>query len=133
MDAIQAAALSARLPYLDARNERRRAISGRYRAAFGSTSTRIHGDAMKTVAHHSVAVTDHRDSLAQHMSSRAIGCAVHYPFLVSEMPGVDAIVAAGGVPVAASMRDRMLSLPCFPELSEDELAHVVSAIGEWNG
>jgi dTDP-4-amino-4,6-dideoxygalactose transaminase len=132
MGALHAAVLSARLPYLDARNAARRAISNRYRAAFDTRFARVHGDALTTVAHHSVVVTDHRDRLAQHLESRGIGTALHYPFLVSEMPGLRVPTPPSDAPVAASLRDRMLSLPCFPELEEEEVAHVVQAIGAWN-
>ena len=51
---------------------------------------------------------------------------VHYPWLVSEMPGLT--VTGGPTPVAAERRDRMLSLPCFPELTDDEVDSVVDAV-----
>jgi aminotransferase EvaB len=132
MDALHASVLSARLPFLDERNERRRAISADYRAVLDGRVARLHGDAASTTAHHSVVVTNHRDQLADHLESRAIGTAVHYPFLVTEMPGVDVSAPAGSFPVAASLRDRVLSLPCFPELLDDEVAHVVDVIGRWS-
>lgn len=132
MDALHASILSARLPFLDERNEARRAISAQYRAAFDGRLARVHGDARTTTAHHSVVVTEHRDDLASHFAARGIDTAVHYPFLVTEMPGLGTAEPAGGVPNAASLRDRTLSLPCFPELRDDEISQVLDAIGEWN-
>lgn len=132
MDSLQAAALSARLPFLDSRNAARRAISGRYRASFDSSFARIHGNAKTTVAHHSVAVTLHRERLAGHLAAHGVETVVHSPYMLAEMPGIAAHAPANGAPVATSLRDRTLSLPCFAELTEAEVAHVVEAIGEWN-
>jgi dTDP-4-amino-4,6-dideoxygalactose transaminase len=36
------------------------------------------------------------------------------------------------VPVAAGLRDRILSLPCYPELSDDEVGRVVTALEGWS-
>ena len=125
LDTLQAAVLSARLPFLDARNERRRAIASRYRA-----SVELHGDPVTSVAHHAVALLDsreRRDALRDRLAGLGIMTAVHYPWLVSEMPGLT--VAGGPSPVAAERRDRMLSLPCFPELTDDEVDRVCEALG----
>ena len=132
MDAIHASILSARLPFLDARNSARREVANKYRDVFEDRAARVHGDRLTSVAHHCVVVTDHRDQLASHLDSRGISSSVHYPFLVTEMPGIAAVPPLTGVPVASSLRDRMLSLPCFPELTDDEIAHVVEAIKEWD-
>jgi dTDP-4-amino-4,6-dideoxygalactose transaminase len=132
LDALHASVLSARLPFLDARNLERRAISAQYRAALAGRLARVHGDPETTTAHHCVVVTEHRDGLARFLESRRIGTAVHYPYLVTEMPGLVSSGPSGGVPVAASLRDRVLSLPCFAELRDEELAYVLNAIGEWN-
>ena len=129
LDPLQAAVLSARLPHLDRRNERRRVIHAAYRQALLGTGIALHGDAGSTVAHHAVVVSPQRDALARHLADRGIRTAVHYPFLVSEMPGLG--VAPADTPVAAKLRDRILSLPCFPELTDAEVARVADALAEW--
>jgi len=124
LDTLQAAVLSARLPFLDARNERRRGIANRYRAHL-----HLHGDPDTTVAHHAVALLEDRaarDALRDRLSGLGIMTGVHYPWLVSEMPGLT--VDGGPSPVAAGRRDRMLSLPCFPELTDDEVVAVCEAL-----
>lgn len=123
LDTVQAAVLSARLPFLDTRNERRRKIAHRYRELVS-----LHGDPATTVAHHAVALLDDeaaRDALRDRLTTRGIGTAVHYPWLITEMPGLDVV---GSAPVAADRRDRMLSLPCFPELTDDEVDRVCEAL-----
>ena len=45
------------------------------------------------------------------------------------MPGLRA--EGGETPVAAALTRRILSLPCFPELTDEEVQHVESALQEW--
>jgi len=127
LDELQAAVLRARLPHLDPRNARRRSIANRYRDL-----VTLHGDARVTVAHHAVALVDDlsaRDRLRADLTTSGVATAVHYPWLVTEMPGLE--VEGGPCPVAADRRDRQLSLPCFPELDEAEVEQVRAALSEW--
>jgi dTDP-4-amino-4,6-dideoxygalactose transaminase len=116
--------LTARLPFLDERNARRREIANRYRDIVPML-----GDAGTTVAHHAVALLPDRaarDAMRDRLADRGIMTAVHYPWLVTEMPGLS--VAGGPSPVAAARRDRMLSLPCFPEMTDAEVDTVCEAL-----
>jgi dTDP-4-amino-4,6-dideoxygalactose transaminase len=128
LDPLQAAVLAARLPFLDERNARRRAIAAEYADALGP-SVRLHGDRVAGVAHHAVVVTEHRDDLAAHLAAAGVDTAVHNPYLDDEMPGLAA--AGASTHVAAWLRDRVLSLPCFPELTDDEIARVARSLAEW--
>ena len=123
LDPLQAAVLTARLPFLDARNARRRAVASRYREV-----RELHGDPATTVAHHAVVLLRdgaERERLLARLAERGIGTAVHYPWLVTEMPGLR---ASGAAPRAAVRRDRMLTVPCFPELTDDEVDWVCEAL-----
>lgn len=128
LDPLQAAVLAARLPYLDSGNEQRRAQSARWRAALDGRML-LRGDPATTVAHHAVAIGEDRDDLAAHLAERGVDTAIHYPHLVGDMPGL----AAEGepAPVAASVAARILSLPCFPGMTDDEAAHVEAALLDW--
>ncbi len=128
LDPVQAAVLSARLPFLEGRNDRRRAIATTYADAL-ATAARLAGDRLATVAHHAVVVSERRDELAAHLAAAGVDTAVHYPHLVGEMPGVAAEEAS--TPVAARLRGEILSLPCFPELTDAEVAVVVDALTQW--
>jgi dTDP-4-amino-4,6-dideoxygalactose transaminase len=129
LDPLQAAILSARLPFLDARNEVRRAISARYRTALADAG-RIYGDPVTTVAHHSVAILERRDAFAKLLEDRGIQTARHYPYLLAEMPGLR-LRRSTPTPQAVRLRDLSLSLPCFPEMTAVEVNTVVSALEEW--
>jgi len=129
LDSLQAAVLSARLPFVDARNRARREISARYREALGGRG-RIFGDPMTTVAHHSVAIVDGLEPFAALLAERGIQTARHYPYLLGEMRGL--AIEHPVPPVhAAKLRNQSLSLPCFPELTPAEVDHVVGALEEW--
>jgi len=123
LDPLQAAVLEARLPWLDTRNARRREISRGYREV-----RELHGDPDTTVAHHAVVLAgdrEARDRLRDHLAEEGIDTTVHYPWLVTEMPGLR---VTGAAPGAAARRDRKLSVPCFPELTDDEVARVRKAL-----
>jgi dTDP-4-amino-4,6-dideoxygalactose transaminase len=121
LDTVQAAVLSARLPFLDERNARRRDIANRYRHLVS-----VHGDAATTVAHHSVALVDDRDALRERLHAAGVRTEVHYPYLLQEMPGLG--LGPVSTPAASAVRDRILSLPCFPELTDDEVERVCAAL-----
>ena len=129
LDPLQAAVLNARLPHLDARNALRRAQSDRWRTALAGRAE-LRGDPATTVAHHAVVLTDHRDALAAHLADRDIDTAVHYPYLVGDMPGLRA--EGDPAPVAAATARRILSLPCFPEFTDDEADQVEAALADWS-
>ncbi len=129
LDPLQAAILSARLPFLDRRNEARREISRRYRATVEPLA-RLYGDAATTVAHHAVVIDHHVESLAHLLAGRGIQTARHYPFLDNEMPGLG-IPNSALTPNANKLRDQSLSLPCFPELEPHEIDRVISVLEGW--
>jgi dTDP-4-amino-4,6-dideoxygalactose transaminase len=67
-----------------------------------------------------------RDALARALGELGVGTAVHYPRAVPEQPvyGLD-----GGRWSEASRAAReVLSLPCFPELTDDEVETVIQAV-----
>lgn len=127
LDPVQAAALRARLPFLDERNERRRAVLARYRAR--APHLTFLGDAQDGVAHHAVVRTTARDELAQHLAERGVRTAVHYRRVLGDMPGLD--LPDIPTPVARQLADEILSVPCTPELSEHEISRVESALEVW--
>jgi dTDP-4-amino-4,6-dideoxygalactose transaminase len=130
MDPMHAAILTARLPWLEARNARRRSIADRYRLAVEGSDLAVLGDSRYTVAHHAIVVSPRRDALTGHLATRGIGTAVHYPYLLNEMPGLE--VEGDPTPNAAEWRDRILSVPCFPEMTDGEVDRVVDALRSWD-
>jgi dTDP-4-amino-4,6-dideoxygalactose transaminase len=129
MDALQAAVLSARLPFLDDNNARRRTIVGRYRAALAGSDAVVLGDATGSVAHHAVVLHPDRDGLVDVLGRHGVATSVHYPWLVTEMPGLG--MATTATPRADLGRRCKVSLPCFPTLTSAEVDRVVEVLDEW--
>ena len=129
LDAVQAAVLEARLPWLDANNARRAAIVGRYREALTGSGAVVLGDGPGSVGHHAVVMHPERDSIQGLLAEHSIATDVHYPWLVTEMPGL--ALASRPLPAADRGRRVKLSLPCFPTLTGSELDQVSTALAKW--
>ena len=132
LDEMQAAVLRTKLPLLDGYNARRRAIAARYAAV---RHARIrhpipHGESY--VAHLYVLRTDARDSLRLHLSAHGIGSDIHYPLLDTQQPLLQSTPAAKTkLPVSERAVREILTLPCYPELTDDEVARVCGALATW--
>ena len=129
LDALQAAILGARLPFLDERNAARRSVLRRYRAAAPDLAF-LSTDDDVDVVHHAVVRTAHRDRLRDHLLGSGIGVDLHYPFLVQEMPGITSAEPVE-TPHADRLRRECLSLPCFPSMTDEEIDVVCSALRLW--
>jgi dTDP-4-amino-4,6-dideoxygalactose transaminase len=73
-----------------------------------------------------------RDALQQHFAAQKIGCEIYYP-LPLHRQACFAHLPPVRLPVAEQLAGEVLSLPVFPELTEEELAAIVGAIrGDWD-
>ena len=129
LDALQAAVLTARLPFLDDNNARRRCVAARYREALAGTGAVVVGDGPGAVAHHAVVIHAERDRLVDALTRGGIGTSIHYPWLVTEMPGLE--LPAVPLRGADAGRRHKVSLPCFPTLRDDEVERVVAVLRDW--
>jgi dTDP-4-amino-4,6-dideoxygalactose transaminase len=131
LDEMQAAVLRAKLPMLDGWNERRRDIARRFSGGIRQPKLRCprhFGE--DCVAHLYVVRTAERQSLQAHLRARGIASDIHYPLPDYRQPAFAA--GPGSVnPVAERACDEVLTLPCFPEMTDDEVAAVVDAVNAW--
>ena len=130
LDTIQAAVLGVKLPHLDEWNAARRRHADRYRALLAgsriSTPTVTHDD---HVWHLYVIETPDRARLAALLSERGIATGIHYPVPLHLQPAYGRLgYGFGAFPVAERAAQRILSLPMFPELTEEQIAFVADAI-----
>jgi dTDP-4-amino-4,6-dideoxygalactose transaminase len=134
LDEVQAAVLRVKLARLDAWIERRRSIAGRYRTLLGGLPLALPAERPRArhVYHLYTVRHPQRDALAKALADRGVGTAVHYPTPVPGQPlfgGGDERRWPGAWRAAAEV----LSLPCFAELTDeevDQVAHAVRAAGE---
>ena len=132
LDPLQAAILCAKLPHLDADNVRRAAIAKRYGRGLAGLpiATPRQRAGTQHVYHLYVVACAQRDRLMAHLRDCQIGCAVHYPVPVHRQPGYAerAVLPPGGLPVTDGICGQVLSLPMYPELSDDNIDEVVASI-----
>lgn len=132
LDSLQAAVLDVKLRHLAHWTERRRAIAAAYTAALGEfpwITTPAEMDGARHVYHLYVIQVDQRDELRDHLARAGVGTGIHYPIPLSQQPAYSRLgYNVGEFPVAESLGDRILSLPMYPELTDQQIQHVVSAI-----
>jgi dTDP-4-amino-4,6-dideoxygalactose transaminase len=132
MDALQAAILSAKLPHLAGWTSNRQAIAARYDellADVASVVTPPRDDDYESVHHLYVVRVANRDAVRQSLGDAGVSSGVHYPIPLHLQPAYAHLgLGAGSFPVSEGLADEILSLPIFPELSEEQIAHVVSSL-----
>ncbi len=130
MDELQAAILRIKLPWLDRWNQRRREIVGRYcEAAKGTPLQMVHEPHSGYVAHLAVARHPERDQFQQRMADEGIQTAVHYPVADHQQAALEKITwRALDLSNTEAAIPEIVTLPCFPEMLDDEVKQVSNAI-----
>lgn len=132
LDALQAAVLRVKLRQLEDWNERRRSVGVKMGAALAGTPVLTPlepAPGTDDVYHQYVVVSDHRDELREHLESRGIASAIHYPIPVHRCPAFTGLgLGPGSLPVAEGLSERICSLPMFPGMSDAEIDAVADAV-----
>jgi dTDP-4-amino-4,6-dideoxygalactose transaminase len=132
LDTLQAAVLSIKLPHLDGWNAARRRHAGAYAARLGGrVRTPVAAPGREHVYHLYVIETGERDALQQRLRARQIDTGIHYPVPTHLQDACAALgYKAGDFPATEAAAGRMLSLPMFAELTEEQIDYVCDAIGD---
>jgi dTDP-4-amino-4,6-dideoxygalactose transaminase len=132
LDALQAAILGVKLRYLDEDNTRRVAIAQRYNRGLASLALMLPPETVDGdhVFHLYVVRCEHREALRAHLAADQITSAVHYPVPVHRQAGYTekVIIPKQGLPRTDDLVGRILSLPIYPELRNDEVDSVIGSI-----
>ena len=133
LDEMQAAILRARLPWLQRRTDRRRALAARYRGLLAGAPVRVPLEMDPGHVYHLFPVrTLERSPLQAHLRSAGIETLVHYPVPIPRQPAF-AAAAPAGCPVADAAADQVLSLPLHAALSMTAVDSVAEAIRAFAG
>jgi len=128
MDGIQAAVLSVKLKWLAQGNESRRAIAGLYGKLLAAGEDLVIPSVAgyaKHVFHLYVVRVKKRDKVLQSLAKRGISCGIHYPKPVHLQKAYAHLgLGPGSLPVTESCADEVISLPMFPELSQEQIETV---------
>jgi dTDP-4-amino-4,6-dideoxygalactose transaminase len=129
LDEIQAAVLRTKLPYLDERNARRRKIAARY--VDGITNPSVicpPTGGEENVVHLFVVRSANRDLLRRRLHAEGVGTDIHYPAPDYRQAPVASLKSWSDLPQTEAFVASVLTLPCFPEMTDDEVQSVIDSI-----
>jgi dTDP-4-amino-4,6-dideoxygalactose transaminase len=126
LDELQAAILRTKLIHLESRNESRRAAAEFYLSSLETRFAPSTAKAGRVPNYHLFVIqSDDRDSLQLHLSRHGIETQIHYPVPIHRQAAFrDLPHRDGDLFVTERIAQRVLSLPMFPEINADQLAHV---------
>ena len=139
LDELQAAILAVKLAHLDDWNATRRRLAGRYDELLSGAGVALPelrpGAPPESHVWHLYAVRHpRREALAAYLRERGIGTGVHYPAALHLQPAFASLgLGAGAFPMAERQAREELSLPLYPELTNDEVAYVADAVRAFGG
>lgn len=137
LDALQAAVLKAKLPYLAKWSAKRRENAAFYNAAFadiGDIVTPYVEPASESIFNQYTIRVPRRDKFREHLTAKGIGHSVYYPLPLHLQPCFAYLgYKAGACPESEKAANDVVSLPVFPELTRAQLDEVVAAVRAFFG
>ena len=134
LDTIQAAILNVKLKYLQSWNEARARHAARYRAALAEAGVTVQQQIPHSthIFHLFMIAVDDRNALQAHLDRVGVQTGIHYPKPVHLQEAyADLGYRKGFFPVSEKMADRILSLPMFPELTDQQIDLVCDEVLEF--
>lgn len=131
MEGIQGAVLNVKLKYLDQWNTERRRVAGLYNKRLKGLPVRVPelAENYEQVFHLYVIETPRRDRLQQHLKEQGIVTLIHYPVPNHLQKALDYLgYNKGDFPVTEQLADEILSLPIYPEMTDEQVAFVAHTI-----
>jgi len=133
LEEIQAAILRVKLKYLDKWIEMRRNNASIYNEKLNRiVATPVEKSCNKHVYHIYCIRIKKRQKLIDHLNSKGIQTAIHYPTPIHLQEAYTSLnYKRGSFPIAEQYTDEILSLPMYPELTEEEISVVAKSIKEF--
>ena len=135
LDELQAAILRVKLHYLNSENKQRRHIASTYNEKLRGIPYIIPPEPGKEyhVYHQYVIRTSKRDELRTYLKNSNIITLIHYPHPVHAQPAYTNRVGigAGGLIHTEQACQEILSLPMYPQLTDEQVLQVCKTIQEW--
>lgn len=142
MEGIQGAVLGVKLKHLEAWTEGRRQVASKYRERLSSIKQLILPTEMSNVKHvYHLFVTrvntgvtsgSKRDELQNHLKDNGIATGLHYPVPLHQQKCFEHLgYKRGNFPVTENLAETGISLPMFPELSDQQIDYVSDKIKDF--
>jgi len=134
LDTIQAAVLSVKLRYIDEWTGKRNAIARKYSDTLRRISTTV--PVVKENCRHSFNYytirfknSQLRDAVQKQLAENGVGCQVYYPKCLHLQPVYSYLgYKKGDMPVSERIQDEVLSLPMYPEMTDEQVEYVISNV-----
>jgi dTDP-4-amino-4,6-dideoxygalactose transaminase len=134
MEGIQGAVLGVKLKHLEPWTRERRRVARRYGELLADTPLQLPREAEYAESAWHLYVVRHpqRDALKKHLEANQVGCALHYP-LPLHLQKAYAYLGhkPGDFPVAEKAARECLTLPIYPELTDEQIQRVSSVIHDF--
>ncbi|QOC23464.1 DegT/DnrJ/EryC1/StrS family aminotransferase [Wenzhouxiangella sp. AB-CW3] len=128
LDEIQAAILRVKLARIDQFNEQRRRVAQAYGRLLGDTELVMpYEDGIGRHVYHQFTMLvpeQRREALMQALRDESIASAVYYPTPLHQQPAFADLGVHDGLPVSEEVSKRCLSLPVFPEMTDEQIERV---------
>jgi len=134
MEGLQGAVLGVKLKFLDRWTQSRRRVARRYHELLADTPLQLplEADYAESVYHLYVVRHPRRDELKLYLEANKIGCALHYPVPLHLQKCYASLgYQSGDFPVAEKAARECLSLPIYPELTDEQITRVSAVIHEF--
>jgi dTDP-4-amino-4,6-dideoxygalactose transaminase len=134
MDGFQGAVLNIKLKHLARWTECRRAIAAKYRTGIRHKDVQLpvvpaYGE---SVWHQFTLLHPQRDALRVHLEKNGVGTEIIYPGPMHRQECYASLgYAAGSLPVAEKTSETCVSLPIFPELTDEQVEHVIKSVNSF--
>lgn len=132
MEAIQGAVLGVKLKYLDQWTQKRRAVAEKYKELLSGIEELILPKEMnyaKHVYHLYVVQSFNRDELQKKLTEKGIGTGLHYPIPLHLQNCFKHLgYKKGDFMQTERLSERCLSLPIFPEMTEEQILYVTNNV-----
>lgn len=136
LDEIQAAMLSERLKWLAGYTERRREIAEAYRVGIENSQIKMLSAPQERAAHvyHLFVVTcEARDQLQAHLQANGVQALIHYPVPIHhQKPCLTIARDPLGLGCSESHANICISLPCHPQMSNQDIETVIRAVNTFD-
>jgi dTDP-4-amino-4,6-dideoxygalactose transaminase len=136
LDGLQAAILNVKLRHIETWTEQRRRAAESYRRALAGRKVTVPQelDDVRAVYHLFVVrvPAERRDALQALLKTAGVDTGVHYPIALPLLAAYTHLEhTAADFPVAAKASQEIVSLPIFPELTDEQVAYVASRLEEF--
>ena len=131
MEGMQGAVLGVKLKHLQNWTDGRRRVAHRYHELLNGTPLKLPREASYAASAYHLYVVLHprREELKKHLDANGIGCALHYPLPLHLQKCYASLgYKNGDFPHAEAAARECLSLPIYPELTEEQVQLVATTV-----